>query len=370
MTIKQLLERKFYVKRAILFKIYRIPNIWRLLGEKHIPKVKGADGKMISFGDAVAEALEIYGSRFEKKDKKQLREDMIKAWYKNTVTPEEYFYFGFPDFSQRERDTFVSRKEKDLKMCLRIGLGEDYLLLKDKYKFYNKFKQFFKRDVCLVTKRSEDVQAFREFLKAHSSYIAKLNKGHMGIGTVIRFHDKSDEAIKEEIDYLLSNGEEWVVEELIRQEEHMASLNASSINTVRVCSRWNPNDVSIFETVVRMGKNGAVVDNVSSGGITAVIDPDTGVIISDAVDKRGNTYLEHPDTHVTFKGFQIPEWDSLKKLAYDAHSVISFYPYVGWDFALSETGWVIVEANWGNFISQHILKKGIRDEFEKCFKRI
>jgi len=67
MTIKQLLERKFYVKRAILFKIYRIPNIWRLLGEKHIPKVKGADGKMISFGDAVAEALEIYGSRFEKK---------------------------------------------------------------------------------------------------------------------------------------------------------------------------------------------------------------------------------------------------------------------------------------------------------------
>ena len=368
MTIKELIERKRYVKRAIAYKFYRLPGVWRLLGEKHIPKVKSANGKMVPFGQAAEEALDIYDGALDVGKKKTIRQDMMRAWYKNLVTPEEYSYFEFIPLSQRERDKFVSRKEKDQRMCLHVGIGDNYLLLKDKYKFYNKFSAFFHRDVCLLTKQEADILSFKKFCKVHGEYIAKNNKGRMGMGTVIRAHDGSDDAIDQEAKYLFSQGEEWVVEELIHQDERISALNSSSVNTVRVCSRWNSDGFAIFETVIRMGRKGAIVDNVSSGGITAVIDPNTGIVISDAVDKCCHFYPKHPDSLIEIKGFQIPEWDSLKKVAYQIHAVIPYYPYIGWDFALSDKGWVVVEGNWGNFISQYILKRGIRKEFDKCFR--
>ena len=62
MTYKQLIKNRFYVRRALMFKIFRIPGIWRWLGEKYIPKVKNAEGSMIPFGDGVQESIEIYES--------------------------------------------------------------------------------------------------------------------------------------------------------------------------------------------------------------------------------------------------------------------------------------------------------------------
>ena len=46
------------------------------------------------------------------------------------------------------------------------------------------------------------------------------------------------------------------------------------------------------------------------------------------------------------------------------HSLIKDYPYVGWDFALTETGWVLIEGNWGEFVCQQMTnKRGFKQEF-------
>ena len=365
MTINQLIERKVYIKRAFLYKVYRIPGIWRMLGKKYIPKMKSASGTMIPFEDAVLEAIDIY--QHESDDKKSIEQDMVRAWYKNTVTPEEYFIFGFKDYPQKQRDEFVSRKEKDQKMVLHVGLGENYLLLKDKYEFYNRFKDFFHRDVCRLSDRDEDRKAFNKFCQSHNKYIAKNNKGRMGIGTAIRSHNGTPEAIETETEALLEQGEEWVIEELILQDKRMAELNPTSVNTVRVCSRWNSDGFSVFETFIRMGRSGMIIDNVSSGGLSAAVDWKTGTVISEGFGKGMVTYAEHPDTGVQLFGFVIPEWEALMETVKKIHSIIPFYPYVGWDFALTPKGWVVIEGNWGNFLTQY-LKMGMRKEFEKCFK--
>ncbi len=367
MTISDLIERKVYIKRAVIYKIWRLPSIWRILGEKTLPKMKNAKGSMVSFEDAVTEAIDIYESSLDSTEIVRRRKDMVKAWYKNTVTPEEYYIFGFRDLSQKQRDAFVSRKEKDQKMVLRVGLGENYLLLKDKYKFYNRFKDFFHRDVCRLTDSEEDRTAFLAFCRSHSSYIAKKSKGRMGIGTMIRSHNGTPEAIESEAKTLLEQGEEWVIEELIIQDKRMAELNPTSVNTVRVCSRWNSEGFSVFEAFVRMGRTGMVIDNVSSGGLSAAVDWKTGVVISDGFGKGTVTYTTHPDTGVPLRGFLIPEWDTLMETVKKIHSLIPYYPYVGWDFALTPKGWVVIEGNWGNFLTQY-LKIGMRKEFEKCFK--
>lgn len=366
MTVKQLFERKVYIKRALLYKIYRIPGIWQILGVKFIPKMKSSNGEMVSFEAAVLEALNTY-CEDAYQEKEMYQRDMIRAWYKNTVTPEEYFIFGFRDKSQQQRDEFVSRKEKDQKMVLHVGLGEDYLLLKDKYKFYLFFKEFFHREVCRLSDSEMDKERFMIFCKSHFSYIAKNNKGRMGIGTIVRTHDGSQGAIKEEMEYLLANGREWVIEELINQDDRMALLNPDSVNTIRVCSKWNSKGFSVFEAFLRMGRAGSIVDNVSSGGLAAAIDIKTGIVNSDGFGKGVALYSQHPDSNVDLIGFKIPEWDSLMKEVQAIHSLISYYPYVGWDFALSKEGWEVIEGNWGNFLTQY-MKIGMRKEFEDCFR--
>jgi len=188
----------------------------------------------------------------------------------------------------------------------------------------------------------------------------------MGIGTMVRSHDGTEGSIAEEMKFLLAQGQEWMIEELIRQDERMAVLNPSSVNTLRICSRWNSEGFSVFEAFIRMGRAGSEIDNVSSGGIAAAVNMETGTVVSQGFGKGNALYPAHPDSNVTLIGFTVPEWDALMLEVRKIHSLIKDYPYVGWDFALSTKGWVVVEGNWGNFLTQY-LKIGIREEFLKCF---
>ena len=37
--------------------------------------------------------------------------------------------------------------------------------------------------------------------------------------------------------------------------------------------------------------------------------------------------------------------------------------YIGWDATHTEKGWVVIEGNWGQFLSQYSDHIGLRDEF-------
>lgn len=39
------------------------------------------------------------------------------------------------------------------------------------------------------------------------------------------------------------------------------------------------------------------------------------------------------------------------------------HPYIGWDMALTEKGWVVIECNWGQFINQYADHIGRKKEF-------
>ena len=44
------------------------------------------------------------------------------------------------------------------------------------------------------------------------------------------------------------------------------------------------------------------------------------------------------------------------------------HSYIGFDFALTEKGWVLIEGNWGQFVSQYNDKIGVKDQFVKYLK--
>ena len=116
---------------------------------------------------------------------------------------------------------------------------------------------------------------------------------------------------------------------------------------------------------MRFGRAGCIVDNAGQGGMFVSINQKTGEIISDAFDEKGNVFTSHPDSKMTFRGFHIPQWDSLLEIVREAHLALpDNQVYVAFDFALSDNGWCLVEGNWGDWILQQVsLQKGLKKEF-------
>lgn len=170
-------------------------------------------------------------------------------------------------------------------------------------------------------------------------------------------------------DKVVSYGGNWVAEELIVQAEDMANWNMSSVNTIRLLSFSTDEGIKFTTSFIRTGRDGAVVDNGGAGGIFAAIDEDSGKIITDGFDEFAHLYVCHPNSNIKYKGWQVPYWEELKETAIAVHSTV--FPdmkYIGWDFALTEKGWVLIEGNWGQFLQQAPLGFGLRNVFDNYVK--
>ena len=292
----------------------------------------------------------------------RIRNDIRRCYYKYKATPQEYFLFGFKDKTAYERAAYLTDSTIMKSVANKTGRKIHDEELNNKYRFYQLNERFFHRKAMLVDNHTS-FNDFYRFAIHIKKIIAKPNKAALGNGVCI-FEVSDVEEAKRFFDEIRRKGQEWIVEEVIVQSEQMAQWNHSSVNTVRVTSFLHSNQVSILCPFMRTGRKGSVVDNGGQGGIFASIEKTTGRICTDGMDERGNEYVCHPDSKMTFKGWQIPHWNDLMSLTEEVHRNMSTHVYVGWDFALTETGWVLIEGNWGEFICQQMTnKRGFKQEF-------
>lgn len=314
-----------------------------------------------------AECCEIFLNESEKSDKKIRRDilsDLLVCFFLYGANPEEYFLHGFRNKNAEQRSKYVLKALKDKTIMKQLGenMNQAFIELKDKYQFYKLTKKYFKRDVCQL-KKNADLEPFHKFVLKHKRFIAKPIQGRYGKNTNI--YDIGDfPSVNELSEELLSASNEWVIEELIDQDERMKSWNPTSVNTIRIPSFRTKEGFKILIPFLRMGRKGSIVDNAGSGGIMVPLN-NQGIICGDAMDENGNIYIKNPDNGKPFHNWRCPEWEKLIKLAHDVHeSLPSYHKYVGFDFALSTNGWVLVEGNWGDFICQQAtLHRGIKEEF-------
>lgn len=297
---------------------------------------------------------------------KEIFHDIIKSYFKYGTNANEYFCYKFPILSDKERNTYLPRKRKD--DLLIKNMGKDWSIyfnqLKDKYKFYQLTKDFFGRDACQVTIDS-DYNDFNILITKHKRVIAKPSRGGCGVGvTIIDLKDFANNSRKA-FEYLMSFKTPFIVEEIVIQDKRMSEWNESSINTLRIPSFRTMKGVQIIYPSIRIGRAGSIIDNAGAGGTFAAIDPMSGKVITDGFDKRGRSYIQHPDTNKTYRGSQIPDWEDLVKTVELLHnSLPPKHKYVAFDFALSTKGWVLIEGNWGELSMPQIeFGKGLYKEF-------
>lgn len=278
-------------------------------------------------------------------------------------------YFDYELYNKEAdiRDTFLNEgyRNRIYKACRSKGHGK-YLL--DKAIFNETFKKYVKRD--WVDTSTCTYEEFLAFCEKHERFFAKPVRGTGGAGArVIERDSETREKLFE-----LCKAEDLILEDIVKQHPSLAEFNSGSVNTTRVITLMCADNVPrVMFSVVRFGRSGIVVDNFHGGGVGAIIDPDTGVIISNAINRVHDKIVEHPDTHKQFFGFQYPEWEKVKAAVLDAHSMLPEMRNIGWDVTVTCDGEVeFIEGNGkpNNHLPQAPDQTGRRYKYETYLKEI
>ena len=292
----------------------------------------------------------------DRKKLKQLRNKVIRDGLRHKMLWKEYFLFRFDHISEKEKREYIGDIERGL-LIKRVCTFESKRLFENKYKCYETFKPYYRREIIMVKSR-DDFPAFEAFFNRHDRFMVKNLRGAFGKGNYIS--DNSGD-IGETFNKCLSVAP-CVVEELIKGNEKLEAFHPQSINTIRISTFIKDDIVHPLFSTIRFGVGDHVVDNAGSGGVYAAIDIKTGKIISNGVDKSGNEFESHPDSNMKFKGYQIPRWKELLETLEIVARIVPDQQYVGWDFTLNDKEeWVMVEGNaGGQFGYQYAVHRGLR----------
>lgn len=253
----------------------------------------------------------------------------------------DYDVIGFYKLNSKQRKTMLTRGINN-KFVKRLNEREYWHLFNNKNEFNEMFREYLKRDfIYPVNEKKEETI---EWMKKHEVFFAKPNDGQCGKNIEKINVADWNEDFEKLYNHLIEN-KLYLLEEPVIQCEEMNKLNRSSVNTTRMVSVMNDKgEVTILATFVRIG-NGKCVDNFNSGGMTAKVDVETGTILEEAVNKKGELFENHPLTGTKIKGFQIPYWNEAKEMVKEAAKKSTYVRYVGWDVAMSINGPVLIEGN-------------------------
>ena len=136
-----------------------------------------------------------------------------------------------------------------------------------------------------------------------------------------------------------------IVQEWIHQHPDLSQISPS-VNTVRyVTLLTRSGGVLVVGAYMRFGIADSLVDNVSQGGILVGIDMKTGCLGSHGYDSASRRYERHPSSGVLFRGYPVPHWDSVMKLAERVQQTLDYNKLLGQDIAITSDGPLIIELN-------------------------
>ena len=277
-----------------------------------------------------------------KKAVEKLFREIMYCRFMYGILPKEYFIYRFDLLSHEGRLTFVTRGNK-YKYYRKFNNKNYAEFLNRKTETIRKFGEFYHRDVLCVYDENE-FPAFCEFIKKHPRFIYKPAQDYGGHGIEI-YNAEMYESPEDLFSIIIFNGA-CVCEELIVQGKEIAQFHPDSVNTVRIVTYLDDSGYAHTQwCFLRMGAGGSHTDNMSAGGISALIDYDTGIIVDCGRDYKGDRYVFHPDTGVQFVGFNVPQGDQVKEMIQKLANTLPQVRFVGWDLAYTDKGWVFVEGN-------------------------
>ena len=235
-----------------------------------------------------------------------------------------------------------------------------------KINFLNKFKKYINRDFFYKGSFEE----FKQIMSKHDKLIYKPVSS-LGGDRVHTIYPREIQDLQAYYNEIIDN--DILLEEYVIQHPEIAKFAPNSVNTLRIMTFAYNGESSIICSMLRIGNGKADVDNFHQGGMGVLIDTETGVVISDkAINKDGELFEKHPITNVKFKGFQIPNWEKVKKMCLEAALVDEHIHCVGFDVAVTKEDCTFIEGNRrpGYDLPQELYDRGRKDMMRYCLDTI
>jgi hypothetical protein len=143
-------------------------------------------------------------------------------------------------------------------------------------------------------------------------------------------------------------GGPWLLQPHIRNDRAWSKYTSDALCTARIVTGLRPGEAEpvFISGFVRFPFPGAVIDNLSAGGIGAgVLDPAGTMTPGFVWVGQTGTYHTHPVSGARIAGEILPHWPELVALALNAHRAAHGWTTVGWDVTYSEDGPLLIEAN-------------------------
>ena len=291
--------------------------------------------------------------------------DMFFSTLRRGNSFHEYYYYAFYSKNKKERDAYAT-----------MGFMYEYqkkfnpvrsrFFLENKIKFFDAYSEFIRREWIKI--KDANTSEIEKFILGKQKIVLKKSLGGGGKSVNIYFTDNLDAVrLKEEAKKYNFD----LAEEFVYQHPELEKLSPNSLNTIRFITQiTKDNTVDIIGAILRMGIYGHT-DNLSSGGIACNINIINGLVNSNGItfNITNPDYERHPVSNKRFIGFQIPYWNSVKKLCEEAALKHPVNKSVGWDVAIRSDGPLLIEGNneWGARVWQMPQKKGLKHKLLKYF---
>ena len=269
--------------------------------------------------------------------KQRVRRHMKRYSVLYDILQSYYVLYRAWELSDEEMDSYARQKLSE-RLWAKYNDPEQARILAVKSRFDEVFAEYTGRKFWI--NRDTSFEEFCRFAEGIDYVFCKPIESGGGLGTE---KYKVTEDLKGLYDTLMGK-ERLLVEECIKQHNEVDEFLPGCVCTVRVVVLQDEEGTHTICAGMRFGHDG-ITDNFSQDGMVADIDVETGVIVTDAIDKKGQVYQKHPISGKTFKGFKVPNWDKVRSVTENAMNVLPGINYVGWDVAICPDTVVLVEGN-------------------------
>lgn len=248
--------------------------------------------------------------------------------------------------------------------------GRYSIILNDKNLFTNFFEKekvtalsygIINKGIITLDDKNASFDEFLELIKEKGKLIIKIFNGGGG-NNIFRLEFKDETLILNEnkvtnieLNEFINNlNDIYVINEHLQQANYSRKIYPNTINSIRILTAIDPktNEVIIPVAVHKFGSDTTgPADNVWRGGMTALIDIETGILQKSALHLENNEKVQwedfHPNTKVKIVGTEIPNWIDVKKRIVKIARLANNFNvrYVGWDVVITEDGIKIIEGN-------------------------
>lgn len=251
----------------------------------------------------------------------------------------DYFQYNFYKRKAVDRASFIVARNRRA-IIIKCNGSVTQPDFDDKSRFNKIFHEYLGRDWLDIDECT--YQEFSNFIQKHSIFMCKIKNGSGGNGICMWTADIDHL----EEDYKELRKKHVILEEVLIQHAELSKINPVSVNTLRIITLVTSTGVKVMNAVFRCGNGEGCTDNFHDMGWAALVDIETGMIITPAVNKLNHKVFVHPKTGSQIIGFCIPCWNEVVNTAKKAAMVRSDVRFVGWDIAILHDGSIaVVEGN-------------------------